>query len=631
MKKNNFESLLYSVGGVALLFVAIVAFNFIAGRAKIRADLTAEKAYTLSDGTRAILSKLDTEIIVRFYVTRDEKEAPPALKVYARRVEDLLEEYREVSKGKIKIERYDPKPDSDAEDSANLDGVEGQMVRPGGDKVYLGLSINMLNEKVAIPFLIPDRERLLEYDISRAISQVMNPERPTLGVMTPLQAFGQPQAMSRFGQQPADPWVLVSELQRDFNVKQLYMTTDKIDDDIKVLVLIHPKEITALTEYAIDQFIMRGGKLIAFVDPLCYFDQQGQNPMMGGGPSSSTLDRLFAAWGVEFDTTKVVADMNFKTPLQEGDALAVLNFTEEGANKDDALSGQIDSLLLPFAGTFQGAPKDGLKKTVLFSSTKNSQLVDAFLASMPGDSIAKDFQSSGTEYPIAIRLTGKFKTAFPEGKPNASDAHDHEDGEDEEKEKKQASDNSLKESKEETAVILVADADFLQDPVAARVQNFLGQRMVMLPNGNLPFAQGAAEQLSGDSNLIAVRSRATMNRPFTLVRKMESEAQEKFRTRLKELQASLDETQRKLNELQQSKSKEQRFIMSPEQQAELENFRKKEVATSKELKELKKSLRREVESLQTRLKWINILAMPIIVAFSGIILAVVKRKRTAAK
>lgn len=629
MKKNNFETLLYSVGGVALLFIAIVAFNFIAGRAKVRADLTEEKAYTLSQGTRAILSKLDTDVIIRFYVTRDEKEAPPALKVYAKRVEDLLEEYREVSKGRVQIEKYDPKPDSDAEDSANLDGVEGQMVRPGGDKVYLGLSVNMLNEKVAIPFLVPDRERLLEYDISRAISRVMNPERPTIGVMTPLQAFGQPQQMQRFGQQPSEPWVLVSELKRDFNVKQLFMTTDKIDDDIKVLVLIHPKEITETTQYAIDQFIMRGGKLIAFVDPLCYFDQQGQNPMMGGGPSSSTLDKLFKAWGVEFDTTKVVADMSFKTPLQQGEALAVLNFSEKGVNKDDALSAQIDNLLIPFAGTFQGTPKDGLKKTILLHSTTNSQLVDAFLASMPGDAISKDFKESGTEYPLAIRLNGKFKTAFPEGKPKAADAH--KEGEKEEEKEKQVADNSLKESKEDNAVVLVADADFLQDAVAAQVQNFLGQRIVMLPNGNLPFAQGAAEQLSGDSNLIAVRSRATMNRPFTLVRDMEAEAEKKFRTRLKELQDSLEATQQKLNELQQSKSKEQRFIMSPEQQAELENFRKKEVATNKELKELKKSLRREVESLETRLKWTNILAMPLVVAFSGIILAGVKRKRTAAK
>lgn len=627
MKKNNFETLLYSVGGVVLLFIALVAFNFIAGRAKVRADLTEEKAYTLSAGTRAILSKLDTPVVLRFYVTRDEKEVPPALKVYAKRVEDLLEEYRQASNGKIELEKYDPKPDSDAEDSANLDGIEGQMIRPG-EKLYLGLSVNMLNEKVAIPFLVPDRERLLEYDISRAISRVMNPERPTIGVMTPLQAFGQPQQMQRFGQQPSEPWVLVSELKRDFNVKQLYMTADKIDDDIKVLVLIHPKEITEATQYAIDQFIMRGGKLIAFVDPLCYFDQQGQNPMMGGGPSSSTLDKLFAAWGIEFDTTKVVADMNFKTPLQQGEALAVLNFTEEGLNKDDALSGQIDNLLLPFAGAFQGTPKDGLKKTILFNSTKNSQLVDAFLASMPGDAISKDFQPSGTEYPIAIRLSGKFKTAFPDGKPKATDEHN--EGEDH-GEEKQVADNFLKESKEENAVILVGDSDFLQDPVAAQIQNFLGQRIVMLPNGNLPFAQGAAEQLSGDGNLIAVRSRATMNRPFTVMRNMEAEAQEKFRTRLKELEDSLQETQRKLNELQQAKSTEQRFIMSPEQQAELENFRKKEVATNKELKELRKNLRREVESLESRLKWTNILAMPLVVAFSGIILAVVKRKRTAAK
>ena len=627
MKKNNLETLLYSVGGVVLLFIALVAFNFIASRVKVRADLTEEKAFTLSPGTRAILSKLDTPVTIRFYVTRDEKEMHPRLKVYAKRVEDLLEEYRQASKGRIEIEKYDPKPDSDAEDSANLDGVEGQMIRPG-EKIYLGLSVSMLNEKVTLPFLAPDRERLLEYDISRAISRVMNPERPTIGVMTPLQVFGHPPVMRRFGQQPSEPWVLISELQRDFNVKQIYMTADKIDDDIKVLLLIHPKEITEATQYAIDQFIMRGGKLIAFVDPACYFDQQGQNPMMGGGPSSSTLDKLFAAWGIDFDTTKVVADQNFKTRLQEGDALGVLNFTEEGVNQDDALSAQLDNLLIPFAGTFQGTPKDGLQKTILLKSTKNAQLVEAFLATMPGDAISRDFQSTGVEYPIAIRLSGKFKSAFPDGKPKSSKSDD----DDKEDENKESTDSGhLAESAEENSVILVGDADFIQDPVAAQIQNLFGQRIVILPNANLAFAQGATEQMAGDSNLIAVRSRATMNRPFTVVRKMEAEAQEKFRNRIKELEESLRETQRKLNELQQAKSTEQRFILSPEQQAELENFRKKEVETNKELKELRKNLRKEVESLQSRLKWANILAMPIVVAFSGIILAVVKRKRTAAK
>ncbi len=630
MKKNNFETVLYSVGGVALLFVALVAFNFISRGVKVRADMTADKAYTLSAGTRAILSKLDTPVVVRLYVTRNDKEMPPVLKLYAKRVEDLLEEYRQASNGKIEIEKYDPQPDSDAEDSANLDGIEGQPLR-SGDKIYLGLSVNMLNEKVAMPFLVPDRERLLEYDISRAISRVFNPERPVIGVMTPLQAFGQPQQMRQFGQQPSEPWVLISELKRDFTVKQLFITADKIDEEIKVLVLIHPKEITEATQYAIDQFIMRGGKLIAFVDPICYFDQQGQNPMMGGGPSSSTLDKLFKAWGVEFDTTKVVADMTYKTPLQQGEALGVLSMTGEAANKDDILSGQIDSVLLPFAGTFQGTPKDGLKKTVLLSSSKSSQLVDAFLASMPGDAISKDFKPSGTEYPVAIRLSGKFKTAFPEGKPKGTDEHKEGEKHDEEKEKKEAADNTLKESVAENAVVLVGDSDLLQDQVAAQIQNFLGQRIVMLPNGNLALAQGAAEQLSGDNNLIAVRSRATMNRPFTLVRKMEMEAQESFRTRIKTLEDSLQETQRKLNELQQAKSKEQRYIMSPEQQKELENFRKQEVATNKELKEMRKNLRREVESLETRLKWTNILAMPAVVAISGIVLAVVKRRRTAAK
>lgn len=629
MKKKQLETLFYSTAGVVAVFVIIVAVNLIGSRAKTRIDMTAEKAYTLSDGTRAILKKLDTPITIRFYYTHRENAMPVMLKNYAQQVEDLLDEYRQTAKGKIEVEKYDPQPDSDAEDSANLDGVEGQML-PTGEKVYLGISISMLNEKSVLPFLTPDRERLLEYDISRAISRVMDSDKPVIGVMTPLQIFGQPPMMRQFGQQPKEPWVLISELKRDFTVKQLMMTTDKIDDDIKVLIVIHPKEIGDPAQYAIDQFLMRGGKLIAFLDPNCYFDDQKQNPMMGGGgPSGSSLDKLLKAWGVEFDSAKVVADMNLasKTRSPDGqvmDAYAVLSLTPASMNKDDVVTGQIDSLLVPFAGVFKGKPVDGLKQEVLLKTSKDSGLVDGFLASLPGDAISKEFKSADLEQALAIRLTGKFKTAFPDGKPKSGEKTD-------DKEKKQDTGPHLKETQKDTAVILVGDADLLNDTVSVQVQNFFGQRIVIPQNGNLSFAQSAVEQMGGDSNLITVRSRATLNRPFILVKEMEAKAQAAFRDQIKQMEQSLQETQQKLNELQRSKSKDQRMIMSPEQQKELENFKKKEAETNKKLKELRKNLSREVKSLEARLKWQNILAMPGVVTISGIVLAVFKRKRTAAK
>lgn len=632
MKKNQLETLIYSTVGVIAVFLIVVAVNFIAGRAKTRVDLTAEKAYTLSAGTKEILAKLDTPMEIHFYYTHRENAMPPVLKNYAKQVEDLLDEYRQAAKGKITVKKFDPQPDSDAEDSAHLDGVEGQML-PTGQKIYLGISVVMLDQKSALPFLDPNRERLLEYDISRAVTRVMNPEKPVVGVLTPLQVFGQPAIMRRFGQQPKDPWTFVNELKKDFEVKQLMMSTDKIDDDIKVLVVIHPKEISDATQYAIDQFVMRGGKLIAFLDPNCYFDEQKQQNQFGGGATSSSLDKLLKAWGLEFDNSKAVADMTFSSKTRSGDgqvvdAPAVLTVTPEGVSKDDVVTSQIDTLLMPFAGAFTGTPKDGIKKTTLVRSTKNSQLVESFIAALPGDAVTRDFKRSDKEYDLAVRLVGKFKTAFPDGKPKV-------EKKDEDKDKPEAKEDTtpqLKESKGETTVVLVSDADLLNDAVSVRIEEpFPGLRFATPIGGNLSFVQGLVEQMAGDSSLIAVRSRATLNRPFTLVKKMEADANTKYQAQLKELEQSAQEAQQKINELQRAKSKEQRFILSPEQQKELEALRKKEAETNKKLKEVRKAFRKEIDSLETKVKWGNILAMPVIVAVSGIVLAVFKRKRTAAK
>ncbi len=627
MKKNQYETLFYSTVGVAAVFLLIVAANFIFARAKVRVDLTDEKAYTLSEGTKAILAKLDTPVVLRFYCTRD-NTMPVPFKTYAQQVEDLLDEYRQAGRGMIQVEKYDPQPDSDAEDSAQLDGIEGRPL-PSGEKIYLGLAVAMLNEKEAMPFLSMDRERLLEYDISRAISRVMTPQKPVIGIMTPLQIFGQPPMMRQMGQQPRDPWVFVSELKRDFTVKQVLMTVDKIDDDINVLIVVHPKEIGDVSQYAIDQFVMRGGKLIAFLDPNCYFDDQRQNPMMGGGPSSSNLDKILKAWGLEFDTAKVIADMTLasKTRQPDGrvaDAPAVLSMTPEGIASDDIVTGQIETMLLPFAGAFTGTPAEGLKKTALIKSTQNAMLADSFIAAMAGDGLVRDFKSENKSFDIALRLTGKFKSAFPYGKPKP--------GEDEKPDEESSGPSSaLKESKGENSVILVGDADLLNDVVSVRVQDLFGMKIVQPMNNNLDFVLGATEQMSGDSNLIAVRSRATRNRPFTVVKKMETEAQAKFRDQIRQLEERAQEAQQKINELQRAKSSEQRFILSPEQQRELENMRKLEAETNKKLKEVRKNFRREIDSLETRLKWANILIMPLVVALSGVVLAVWKRKRVAAK
>ena len=629
MKNKQAETIIYSTVGVVALLIIILALNVIASAAKQRVDLTAEKAYTLSPGTRAILNKLDSRVTLRFYCSQGD-EMPVYFKTYARRVEDLLAEYKQAGKGKIEIEKYNPTPDSDAEDSARLNGIEGQMIQ-AGEKIYLGLVVSLLDEKAALPFLAPDRERLLEYDLSRAIARVITPKKPVVGVMSAFPVFGQPSnpMMQRMGQQGSQPWVFLTELKNDFDVKQVELVADKIPDDINVLVVAHPRDITDTAQYAIDQFVLRGGKLIAFIDPMAYFDQQNnQFAQFGGGGGKSSLEKLLKAWGVEMESGKVAADRILAARNPQGGVMpSVLLMNKKGMNTNDIVTSELNSLLLPFPGVFTGTPASGLKETVLLKTTSDSQLVDGLMASMSGEQISKEFKASGKEYPLAIRLTGKFKTAFPDGKPKATEKPDEKNPE--EKKPEPIAQASLKESASENTVALVADADMLQDQVSISQPDFFGNRRPI--NDNLNFLQSLVEQLSGDSNLINLRSRASMNRPFTRINEMRAKADENYRGKIKEMEDSLAEAQRKLNELQQSKQTGQRFILSPEQQAEIEKFRKKESEVKIALKEERKKLKKDTDALEFKTKVVNIAAMPIAVAVAGLALALVKRKRTAAK
>jgi ABC-type uncharacterized transport system involved in gliding motility auxiliary subunit len=639
MRKKSLETILYSAIGVLVMALILVAFNVITSAVRQRIDLTKEKAYTLSDGTRAILRQLDAPLKIRFYCTQSETASPYSvlLKSYAKKVEDLLGEYKQNAHGKLEIQKYDPQPDSDAEDSARLDGVEGQSL-PGGEKFYLGLAVSQgLDDKQAIPFLSPDRERQLEYDISRAISRVVTPEKPVVGVMSPLPVFGMPSnpMMMQMGRQGQEPWTLISELQSDFTVKRVEMDTDKIDEAVKVLLVIHPRDISEKAQYAIDQFVLRGGKLIAFLDAQSLVDSRSQNPMTGGMPGGgSSLDKLLKAWGLQFDSAKVVADRTFRMELGEaGDTSqqrpAWLALTPEGINSNDIATAELDNVWMFSAGAFTGKPAPGLKETVLLQSSPDSQLVEGMLANFSGESVLKDFKPAGVDYALAVRLTGKFKTAFPEGKPEDKKEDGAKAAETNAPEKK--IDASLKETTQDNTVVLVGDADMIYDGYTLRRINSPFGTLAMPMNGNLNFAQNLVEQLSGDEHLIAVRSRTALNRPFTRVNRMEAEAEAEFLAKIKELEESRDQAVTRLNELQSGKSQNQRFILSPEQQAEIENLRKKEAEISRQLRQVKKDLRRNVVALQRRLEWLNIAAMPAAVCLAGVGLAVYNRKRTSAK
>lgn len=623
MKRQHFERVLYSAGGVVAMFVVMVSAYIVCNAFPVRFDITQNKSHTLSAGTKAILDSLDSRVTVRFYCSESGSAMSPQLKNYARRVEEMLHEYEHEAKGHLLIEKFDPEPDSEAEDSAKLNGVEGRATGPfDSDKIYLGIAVSLLDEKFALPWLSPDRERLLEYDLSRAIDRVASQSKPVIGIMTGLPVWGEPpNPLAHPGETHAEDWAFITELKKDFLLRQIPMTATKIDDDVNVLMVVHPVDISDASQYAIDQFVLRGGKLVAFLDPHAYFDQSHKRSdnfdLAGDNAAKSSLDKLLPAWGLSMDMDKVVADTSFASRnMQSGDSMpTLLMVTRDGINENDVVTCQIDNLVFPFAGVFTGKPADGLTETVLVKCTPNSALVDNLMATTASKDILQNFKASNIEYPLAVRLTGEFKTAFPDGRPgeNAAVGNVPDAGQ-------------LKKSKGSGEVILVGDTDLLNDKVSVRAQNSMGHRVVHQLNGNLNFVQSLVEELAGDDNLISARSRASMDHPFTRVKDMQARAGKQWEEKVRVLESEQRDMDSKIKGLQHGDG-DQSMILSAAQDQELEKYQKAMADVNRQLKDVRKNLRKDTESLEFKTKVINIAAMPLMVTLSGLGLAMVRSRR----
>src|SRR5687767_5172567 len=606
MKKH--ENLIYSAIGLVALFLILIAVNFLVARVPTRVDLTEGNLYTLSDGTRRILRSLESPVKVRLYMSQGES-VPVPLRGFAQRVEDLVREFKNAAGDKVVIERLDPKPDSDIEDAAQLDGIEPQQLA-SGEQFYLGIAVSQLDRKQAIPAISPQRERLLEYDLVRAIARVGSAERPKIGLMAGLPVLGE--KFNPFTRQSSEPWVLANELKRDFDVQEVPLMAKEIDKELNVLLVIHPREVPPQTEYALDQFVMRGGKLIAFVDPYAYFDQGPQMPGVPPQPSSSTLPTLFKAWGVSMDPGKVVSDVVFGSGGGARYTPTVLSLNRTAFNRDDIVTSQIETLLYAFGGAFELKLPESLKASELVQSSPNAMLVDNMNATKSGDEATRGFKPSGTPMPLAVRLSGKFKTAFPEGLK--------------EKDKPIAGTPALRESAE-NSVIIVADVDLLADGAAVDVQEVFGRRIVVPSNGNLAFALGMVEQFAAGNDLISLRSRAAAFRPLTVVRELEAEAQKEYFGRIQALEEEKQKTQARLQELQKAQpGSAKNQILSAEQQEELERFKKTYSETNLALKELRRNLRQDAEALVFWTKVANIAVMPLLVALAGLLVAFFRRR-----
>ena len=619
--------------GVAALVVIALLANWLVSLTPLGnrgADFTENKVHTLSSGTRSILTELDTPVVIRYYASRSTDYMPEELKLHVRRVDDLLKEYASISKGKLRIDNLDPEPDTDAEDSANLDGINGQ--RMNDQNLFFGLAISCLDKTSVIPFMDPRDETMLEYHISKALGEVSTPTKPKIGLMTPLDMKGAPAMMP--GQPPTPGWVIYQQLKQSFDVVDLPMESTVIDPkEIKVLLLFHPAGITPDAEFAVDQYVLNGGTVVACLDPFSVAAQMStpqSNPMMGQQPpppTTSTLPTLLSAWGASFESGLVLADPALATKLG-GDrlGLAVLTLGKDSmTQKDNVITKDLGSVTLFLPGAFTITGKDGVTANTLIKSTTKAGFVDAVKASQLDPSLTRTLKSNGTAYDLITHLSGTFKTAFPDGKPKpAEDAKTPEA-------KDVAKPTYLKEAITPGNVFLIGDVDAFYDRFAYNVQNFGGQQMASPSNGNATLLLNLLDQATGSKHLIGSRSRSAIRRPFTVIQEMESDFNKTVGVKIEEFQAKQKAAQQKLSELQAQKSRGSELYLSPAQEEEIKKLRSEQVEYSKLIREQEKDLRRQKDKLSAKITLLNVAAMPSFVVLAGLALFIQRRRATRAR
>jgi ABC-type uncharacterized transport system involved in gliding motility auxiliary subunit len=607
---------------LAILFIGItVLINFVLRGARI--DLTESKLYSIAPGTERILESLQEPVNLYFFFSQEASSQSPPIRAYAQRVRELLQEMAERSKGKVRLQVIDPQPFTEEEDRAAEFGLRSVQIGARGESLYFGLAgTNSTDGRETIGFFQPDKEEFLEYDVASLIYRLGNPKRPTIGLMSTLPVDAGFDPMSG---QMRDGWASIAQLRELFTVQTIATDVTSIPEEIDVMMVIHPRSLGDATLYALDQFVMRGGKLIAFLDPQAENDPTAQQMGPMPGARSSSLDKLFEAWGIEYDSSQFVGDreLGLTVALRQGERpsqhIAILGFNRDSMNSKDVITANLDSINTMTVGALK--KKDGAEITFepLIQTSENAMLMPTSRMMFLADSrsLLDGFQATGERYAIAARVTGKLKSAFPDGAPNEGEGAAN-------------SGPGLKESKGDANLILVADTDILADPLWIRTQTVFGQRLAMAWANNGDFVSNSLDNLAGSADLISIRGRQSFFRPFTRVDALRQRADDQLRAKEQELDRELRETERKLSELQAARGDDGSLMLSPEQEAELNRFQQERLRIRKELRDVRRGLDVEIERLGTALKFWNILFIPILIAIGAIVLAVSRRRKLKA-
>jgi len=612
---------------LAVLFIGVtIIISFVLRGARF--DFTENRLYTIAPGTQNIVSSLKEPINLYFFFSQEATSQSPPMRAYAQRVREMLEEMQRRSKGKIKLSIIDPAPFSEDEDRATEFGLTAAPAGPYGESVYFGLAgTNSTDGREVIPIFVEEKEQFLEYDIASLIHRLSNPKKPTVGILSTLPVDA---SFDQFSGRMQEGWASIAQLREVVQLRTLAPDIAKIDADVELLLLIHPKDLPAKTLYAIDQFVMRGGKLIAFVDPQSENDPAAQQGgPMAMVPRSSSLGPLLDAWGVAYDPGKAVGDrglgltVRMRQDQQPAQHIGIIGLNRDSMDAKDVVTSALNSINVWTAGALQKKEGATIQFEPLLQSSSDAALLPVMQFSVMSDpqALLDNFKPSGERYTIAARIHGKLKSAYPNGAPPAEG----------EAAAKPAAGDHKTESAGDADLIVVADSDILADQMWVQAQNVFGQRVMMAVANNGDFLANAVDNLAGSSDLISIRGRQSFFRPFTKVDELRRHAGEQLSAKEKELDTELKQTEQRLTELEAGRnSGGGSLVLTPEQQAELTRFQQERLRIRKELRDVRRGLDVEIKDLGWWIKLLNIAAVPALLAIGAIVLALTRRRRLRA-
>jgi ABC-type uncharacterized transport system involved in gliding motility auxiliary subunit len=611
-----------AVIALGCIAVMLVAVNIVAARySSARLDLTAEHLYSLASGTRQTLAKIDEPITLRFYYSPRIGDAAPAYGVYAQRVRELLDQYVAASHGKIRLEVYDPLPYSDAEDRAVAYGLQSVPLNQQGETVYFGLAgTDSTDDQQVIPFFHPERERFLEYDLTRLVHALAFPKRTVIGLLSSLPLGG------------AEPAPIIEQLRQTDDVKDLPLDSAAIPANTDVLLIVHPQNLSAATQFAIDQYVLRGGKALVFVDP--YSEIQASRPSMPNTPpppTASDLEPLFKAWGFRLVPGIVAGDRHaarrVAVPVQGRapqtlDYVAWLTLQSANLSHDDPITADLSQIAMATSGILQ--PIEGATTSfepLIQTSDEAEQIPVDKVKGLPDVAeLLAHFRPEGRRFVLAAHVTGKAATALPDGAPQETPSG-------------APPGEPLKESSQPINVVVAADTDMLDARFWAETRDFFGRQVVMPVANNGDFVANAVEVLAGGQDLVDLRSRGTVARPFAVVERIQRSANDRYAEEQRTLQEKVKQAQAKLQSLTSGDAANNPAAQSAEQAKEIDKFRADLLATRQQLRAVQAALRRDIEHLKVMLEFFDVALVPIIVIVVAIVIVALRpgRRRRASR